>query len=119
MGRGGEGSSYLHSTHSTQSPGAKGQGAPLRTPICGAPALVWDGRASSHALGPASHREDNRASRREPRLWLMDAFHISGKEGAQPFTVLGPASSCSHRVLPASPSPVLPRTPVSPAAHLP
>lgn len=43
VGRGGEGSAYSHSTHSTWSPGAKGQGAPLWTPTGGALALVWDG----------------------------------------------------------------------------
>lgn len=116
MGRGGEGSSYLQSIHSTQSPGAKGQGAPLWTPICGAPALVWDGRASSHALGPASHREDNRASRREPRLWLTDAFHISGKEGAQPFTILGPASSLEPQGPACLPQPCAPQDPCQPSS---
>lgn len=46
--------SFLHSTHSTQAQGAKGQGAPLRTPTHRAPALAGVGWASSQALGPST-----------------------------------------------------------------
>lgn len=43
-----------------------------------------------------------------------DAFHISGKEGAQPFTVLGPASSLEpHACLP---QPCAPQDPCQPSS---
>ena len=104
----------MHSTHSTRSQGAKGQGAPLWTPTGGAPALVWDGWLPPRPWGQHHTERTTEPQAGSPWLRLMDAFRISGKEGAQPFTVLGPASSLEPQGPVCLPQPCAPQDPCQP-----